>query len=1049
VTAEHVAFGLAMKAARKLAEPATQDKLVKRLRAYKQAPKLNWLERGRLRRVIGDDVAANALMDQDEAGARALSALIAADVLREPESARSRAVADALIAEYPACIGADTEQARLIVYQLRIIRETQRAIGDQIGTVGDQIGAVDHTVTHVAESLSEVRRRLEVRDPAQLDPEVLLNGPLQGLELQPAYTEVSQLASDNPAAAATQLLVIINRIEARGYKRLARPFRRERAGLLARAGDFAAAADAWLPLVDDFLIAGFYYGVSDAVEAWREMATQDDAPTWLTSRADVVALLEEWPYGEFEAVRLMRTAIAAANAKDPAAPTWLALAAEACLVDKHAHSVVTARDRLLAAAAETNAALVAIRLTLAVADATGDESLWQQLLKDATPGSRKCSTEHAALIRARWARKLFWDGELSRAVDEFRSAADLGSRAHRWEDAVDWTESAREVLFQTGVINVAESDVLTQQEAALQGAGPGTLLEYAYAPDNLALTTLVQVDGPDDYAARTTRYQMRQYLHRSIVLGQLNNERAAHRLLGRLHLRVDDFPSAVSHFLAAGDAHEAGDAAAKLDRYYDTSTEAASPALDTRTAALRVASRQADLIPDDRVGQWARTALDEAKKRTATPRDPFPCVNAYDVLDGLAARLPDELVLELLDEIDGLLSRYADIDRPVDNQIARILIQLGRDNDGKHRRAVANCIATALEVADTDTIAELIADEARSLSSTLEMVRDRLRNLLRPGVARRRSQVLNAAQALAEIGDQCPELTAVADAIAAQWLEGGAGLQGFGDEDRLPGVEQSATIAGGLLIDRKVQLACHFADRVLDGKDDEQSRATCAAACAIMGADLPADVRNELFDKLFPLKSVTLEEVPGLFDTWEPLDIGGYIHIRKLRNLFKMLGIKRRPGELRRGVLKALAVLAADLDRQERLWRAAQQITISGDWADILAVTDVGYTLSKNGFAAHLPWDMMACSSDAETRRLAAALIPFIPKFDIELVSNLARDAAPGVRQGLATSLSKINVDNLSESDAEHVETVVATLRADPSYRVRREVSVADGATSH
>jgi hypothetical protein len=90
-----------------------------------------------------------------------------------------------------------------------------------------------------------------------------------------------------------------------------------------------------------------------------------------------------------------------------------------------------------------------------------------------------------------------------------------------------------------------------------------------------------------------------------------------------------------------------------------------------------------------------------------------------------------------------------------------------------------------------------------------------------------------------------------------------------------------------------------------------------------------------------------------------------------------------------------------------------------------------------------------ACSSDAETRRLAAALIPFVPKFDIELMGNLARDAAPRVRQGLATSLSKVNIDNLSESDPEHVETVVATLRADPSYRVCREVGVADGVTSH
>jgi hypothetical protein len=66
----------------------------------------------------------------------------------------------------------------------------------------------------------------------------------------------------------------------------------------------------------------------------------------------------------------------------------------------------------------------------------------------------------------------------------------------------------------------------------------------------------------------------------------------------------------------------------------------------------------------------------------------------------------------------------------------------------------------------------------------------------------------------------------------------------------------------------------------------------------------------------------------------------------------------------------------------------------------------------------------------------------------IRLRTLTACDAVRSVRQELAISLSKVGAQMLRVSDAGQVEAVVAIRRADPSYRVRREVSLVDSATA-
>ena len=76
--------------------------------------------------------------------------------------------------------------------------------------------------------------------------------------------------------------------------------------------------------------------------------------------------------------------------------------------------------------------------------------------------------------------------------------------------------------------------------------------------------------------------------------------------------------------------------------------------------------------------------------------------------------------------------------------------------------------------------------------------------------------------------------------------------------------------------------------------------------------------------------------------------------MRRLRNPFGFLRIRTRTGKLRRQTDETLAVLGADHDGQDRVWKAAQQLALPGEFSDATTVGHVGYTLAKKGYAPGL-----------------------------------------------------------------------------------------------
>jgi hypothetical protein len=540
------ALPLAIKAIRKLSDPVTQEKLLAAIENDPQVPKLTRRQRRRLKKVIGSDAAANALIDQGAAGVQALSTAIAHRVLKEQASERSRAIAEALITDYPRCVPG-AENTVLVACQLRDIGQELRSQRGQLAGISQPVSAV-HAIVAMA-------------GPVPIDPEVILNGPLDGLRLQANYQKVLEWQGTDPARAAQRLAEIIETIDQAGHIRLARRFREQRADLLARGGQFVQAADAWLPMVDDYLTVGHGYGTHDAVNSWEALAAQAGAPAWLHfRRAAVIALEEQCILGDHSAGDAMNLAVRAADAGDPAAPLWLMYAAEACLTDNQPGDIEQHRVHLLAAAAETMDPMVAVRLKLAVADASGDGPLWEQLVSDTVPGPSGVTPELAALILARRARKLFWEHQIDQSVTLYRAAAARGSHTRLWQDAASWLNSARLALCQSETVNGTDLAALGQQQTALEEAGPGSLLAQGYDWRTAAEMKLMEIDATDG-PARSARIDLRRYLGRSIILGDLGNELDAHQLLGRLNRQMAQAEPAAPQYITARNAAAASEVA--------------------------------------------------------------------------------------------------------------------------------------------------------------------------------------------------------------------------------------------------------------------------------------------------------------------------------------------------------------------------------------------------------------------------------------------------------------------------------------------------------
>jgi hypothetical protein len=984
------------------------------------APTLSRRQCRRLKRLLGVQQAADAMFEQDDAAAVALSRIIAGSVFNEPESSKSFALGQILITELPACLTA-SEWAAVSAYKLRGIQESVDDVGVRVDEVGDDVRVVSRNV-------DDLKRLLTERDnAAQPNPGALFEEVLQTLGLKGEHDAIQAMEAKEPAGAAARLSKVIERVAAEGHRAQARPLIRQRATLLTRAGQ-VNAADAWLPIVDDFLTLGFGNGLHEPIQAWQSLLNREGTPPWLRARIEIVNALEDWVYGDVPPDTLLPLAQAAAASGDPASARWLMHSAESCLVDQCLAAVAEASEDLLPAARAAEDTEAALRLSLAVADSTANAKLWSELLEEADREGSRYAPGQCALVHARRARHAYWAGDLERTLAEYRVSIDGAVAARTWEDAADWSDAASHVINLGDTIDLNDLQELARRQAAFKSGGGGSVIDKARDYHLAALTSLIEMET-GGATARVARGELRLYLRRSLLRGAVTEETTAHVLTGRLFMQLADPNSAVGHLIRGVDMKQAAKAAAELTKFHDCFESLTSGPRRQRAIAFRVAAVEADLIPDAQVTRWATTALMEAKRRDFTLFGPDTYVNAYRLIEGLTTRFPPALMDELLAEIDLTLPRPAHTGRPIDDQIAQILVNLGAHANVR-QAAIADSIATAFEVADD--VASDIVPYARSLSAVLTLAKDRFLAML-ASEQEHRIQLMNATFVLVEIGDRSDRLLAAAEGFIDRELNRPLAYT-RNSVGRVAWVEEPAIIAKCLPVERRVDLSRHCVQRALDTNDIEANRASYAVAFVNLGPELPDAERDYVFERLYSLANVSYATT-NAFDAMK----------QRFRNPLGRFRISGGEGHLRRYALKALAVLATDTDRQEQVWRAAQKLIVTGERQDSVAVADVGFRLSERGFAPNLPWTSMAYSADREMRQLAAAMLPFLSEIDYEAAESLARDAITNVRCELAISLKKIAARaDTEELQRRQVGALMDAMRDASSHRVRSELPETD-----
>ncbi|MBU8827769.1 hypothetical protein, partial [Mycolicibacterium goodii] len=275
------------------------------------------------------------------------------------------------------------------------------------------------------------------------------------------------------------------------------------------------------------------------------------------------------------------------------------------------------------------------------------------------------------------------------------------------------------------MVNVTEVENLQQQIRAIGASGRGALRVRAYDPEVAALRDLLE-SAVGRKRPRAARAELRRYLRDSVASAHLVDEIQAHVLMGRMYEQSGHLERAVSHYIVAGSAGDSRKIAGKFGAYFDCRDESRASQFQRRAAAYAAAAGEADLIPDDLVDVWATSALGEALQHQGRPFGAEVWQEAYKLLASLAERLPDQLVEELLEDIDGLLPREPHQYTMVDDQIAGILIGLCAGKPEMYAE-IAERIAVAFEVADD--IAGTLIEHFEVLEPVFRLIEERLKAL--------------------------------------------------------------------------------------------------------------------------------------------------------------------------------------------------------------------------------------------------------------------------------------------------------------------------------
>ena len=964
-------------------------KVISALKEHGSDGKLTFRQARAMRALLRRDETWHLLVDARQHSDEQLAELVSTDVFREPAiSSRSRLVAAWVRAATSGALGSEA-RANFVISNVRDVGDDVAAGNRKLSQVGDQVNEIHSMVSSKA---------------VFVDPEVLVQGPLVALGLDPDRKHAAELAESDPAAASALLEGIVERLTTDGLEPLARDLKVERASLLGAAGQTARAAEAWTNLALDTIDRGISAHDTSAANSLTTLASNADAPDWLIHRAAAITAAYAWHLDpNADGSEVMREAANAAGASDPRAALLFRIAAEACLASNNLDDIATHLE-LIRGVASSDQSEDGIRLRLAVADVTQDEDDWSALDELAQPGTGTVLAPLAALIFARHARSLLFNGSPLLAADYFSRAVERGCRGALWQDAAEWTLGRVRSLGRAGAVG-EEMNRLALQVPTLRAAGNNSLIRRAYDAHASAMEKILA----DKLSSALPL--LKRHLRDSIWAGHVEAEISGHRLMGDLYDKTGREPSlAIRHMIAGADGKRATKVAQSADIYVDLLQEARGADETVQEGAFRVAAAMADVIPDQAVSDWAEASLVAVENRTGGFFAPQPWIYAFKVTAELSRRgLTDDQFERIIQSVDTLLPREPGQYTHADDAIVDLLANSAVAMPAR-QQTITDRIVTIIRL--SDQMATRLESKGAALYALTELMTAPLIELAEQGNG-------HALNILALRGDSIPML----EEAAVSEIESSIGRS---NAYSLNGVNMLADAAGAVKFafaapsSLQEALARDFARRAIDANDMESNRAQSASGVGAMAQYLEREVRQELF--------AAMETIASSDAPLSPFDETNRMFSHPLGNIQLSFG----EGELRRAAVSAMTELSSDDAMAASTWDLIIPLMRSDDVSDHLTGARAIYSLSSRGLSVPYSWQLLATAADPRLRQAAAALLGTLEVFQDDLVVQLAGDPHVSVRREISAAF-----DNIATHSGHLASELRVILDADPHFSVR------------
>lgn len=866
-----------------------------------------------------------------------------------------------------------------------LLRKRPEVVLEFFGAVTATSFCVPHTIG-----------RVEVPGPDAVTlADAVLVGPAStgkaGVELEQAKAT----RAGDPAAALVHLRNAQRLLTDAGFPAHATALDDDAIDLLGRLGRHADAARVLLDRVWDALRADTTSDAESAARALDRLSsepqrTADDPVRAQAAVARTAVEMYGHPLGQLPAPE----AVAAAAGDDRSDRARLVLlAGEIALADgaRDWLSVAAPTIAELADQVATVDATVAQRLRLVAADVTGE---WSALLRDAR--TRAIPRPLAALTLARHGRYLASRGNRDDADASWAEAIEQGCLAGLHEDASDWVYARRSLAMRYGIPN---EDVWHPIAAALR-ARPAQP-RVAAAPGNVRERAL---EALHNGKPREAALRLRRHLRDEVVSGSWQGEQDARALLASTYADVGEAALAAKHVVAAGDATQAKELAARVgDTYLDVREHLASPTYWTAATAYQLIAAQGDVVPDahaEEIAGRALAVLDDARDGTLVDTPLFApslYLSAHAALAALADRLAGTDAARLLEHLEPLTDAAEGHYHRTDDDHARAAASIAEGHPSLREQALGQLLRLLARAPHA------VNAHARDLIvEHLQLTRDRLVDLATAGSS-------DAAELLAHAhpDDVAGDATQAAAAALTAPLTSGPGHYAMGTD-----AVGKSILARVLPPDRRAGLIREQLRRVRSPHESAQNRSEYLLAAANLADNLAdTDVKELLPLALDEATSPASSDADGLTSAFgHPLGAMRIALAGDSRTAAALLAARLASTAQQRDQARAAALrlIGADSDSDYYVTRALQVLQ------DDLA-RDIPY-LAKQGWAL---------------RSLAAIAWANADDSDPQIGGLLAGDPDPRVRRALADALARARPTPRTDDARD-------TLHADPRHSVRR-----------